>query len=247
MKIVAIIIKKELNCFFASASGYIIISVFLVVAALFLWLIPNRENMNGYNILDNGFASLDGIFVLAPWLFLFLCPAVTMRLFAEERQQGTLEMLLSRPVSKLSIVTGKALAAWILVIISLIGIIIWYISINLLAVPSGNVDSGAFWGSYIGLLFLSGIYISIGIFASVIAANQVTAFVLAAVLCFMLYIGFDFISSLFTNGTVEAYISMFGINSHYRSISRGVIDSRDLLYFITVSTLFLWSSKVFLK
>ncbi|MDR0828499.1 MAG: gliding motility-associated ABC transporter permease subunit GldF [Prevotellaceae bacterium] len=230
--------KKEFRSFFGTATGYIVILIFLVGAALFLWVFPNP-----YNVLDSGYAALDGLFALAPWLFLFLCPAITMRLFAEEKQQGTLELLLARPASKRSIMLGKSLAGWLLTIITLLPTLVWFMSINLLAEPAFNVDSGAFWGSFIGLLFLSAIYVSIGVFASSISDNQVVAFLLAAVLCFALYIGFDFIGSLFTNGTISQFVRNIGIDAHYKSISRGVIDSRDLLYFIIVSAIFLFLTK----
>jgi len=242
MKTIFTITKKELRSFFSSATGYIVLAIFLIGTALFLWVFPNQ-----YNVLDSGYAALDGLFALAPMLFLFLCPAITMRLFAEEKQQGTLEMLLSRPISKLSLVLGKALSGWLLVIIALLGTLVWYFSINLLAVPAGNVDSGAFWGSFIGLLLLSGVYVSIGVFASSIADNQVVAFMIAAVLCFTLFIGFNFVGALFTNGATSQFISSIGIDYHYKSISRGVIDSRDLLYFIVVSAIFLWLSKIVLE
>jgi len=241
MKTIFIIIKKELRSFFSSATGYIVLTIFFVGSALFLWVFPNR-----YNVLDSGYASLDGLFVIAPMLFLFLCPAITMRLFAEEKQQGTLEMLLSRPISNHSLVFGKAISGWLLVIIALTGILVWYFSIKMLAVPVGNVDSGAFWGSFIGLLLLSGVYVSVGVFASSISDNQVVAFMLAAVLCFVLFIGFNFIGALFSSGATNQFISSIGIDYHYKSISRGVIDSRDLLYFIFVSAIFLWLSKIVL-
>lgn len=242
MKTIFTITKKELRSFFSSATGYIVLAIFLIGSALFLWVFPNQ-----YNVLDSGYASLDGLFALAPMLFLFLCPAITMRLFAEEKQQGTLEMLLSRPVSKHSLVLGKAFAGWLLVIIALAGTLVWYFSIRMLAVPVGNVDSGAFWGSFIGLLLLSAVYVAVGVFASSISDNQVVAFMIAAVLCFALFIGFNFIGALFTNGATSQFITSLGIDYHYKSISRGVIDSRNLLYFIVVSTIFLWLSKIVLE
>ena len=242
MKTIFTITKKELRSFFSSATGYIVLAIFLIGSALFLWVFPNQ-----YNVLDSGYASLDGLFALAPMLFLFLCPAITMRLFAEEKQQGTLEMLLSRPVSKHSLVLGKAFAGWLLVIIALAGTLVWYFSIRMLAVPVGNVDSGAFWGSFIGLLLLSAVYVAVGVFASSISDNQVVAFMIAAVLCFALFIGFNFIGALFTNGATSQFITSLGIDYHYKSISRGVIDSRNLLYFIVVSTIFLWLSKIILE
>ncbi|MDR1544268.1 MAG: ABC transporter permease subunit [Prevotellaceae bacterium] len=242
MNIIFTLTKRELRSFFGSATGYIVISIFLIGTALFLWIFPNQ-----YNVLDSGYASLDGLFALAPMLFLFLCPAITMRLFAEERQQGTLELLLSRPASKLSITLGKAFAGWLLSAITLLPALIWFLSINFLSEPAFNVDSGAFWGSFIGLLFLSMIYISIGTFASAISGNQVVAFLAAAVGCFVLYIGFDFLGSLFTNGATSQFVRGIGIDSHYKSISRGVIDSRDLTYFLVVSAIFIFCTEKVLQ
>ena len=173
MKQILTIAKKEFRSFFGSILGYIVLAIFLLGGALFLWIFPNQ-----YNIIDSGYAALDGLFAITPYLFLFLCPAITMRSFAEERQQGTLELLLARPVSKRRIVVGKSLGSWAIVIVALLFVLVWYVSVSLLASPKGNVDSGAFWGSMLGLLFLSAIYIAIGIFSSSITGNQIFAFVL---------------------------------------------------------------------
>jgi ABC-2 type transport system permease protein len=242
MKITFSIIKKELRSFFGSATGYIVIAIFLVGTALSLWVFPNQ-----YNVLDSGYAALDGLFAFAPWLFLFLCPAITMRLLAEEKQQGTLELLLTRPASKRSIVLGKAAAGWLIVVIAQVLTLVWYVSLNLLSEPHGNIDSGAFWGSFLGLLFLSAIYVAIGIFCSSMANNQVVAFLTAAVMCFVMFIGFEFIGSLITNGTISQNIRSIGIDAHYKSISRGVVDSRDLLYFIVITVIFLFCTEIMLK
>jgi ABC-2 type transport system permease protein len=242
LKTVLSISKRELRSFFGSVTGYVVIAIFLVGTSLFLWVFPNN-----YNVLDSGYASLDGLFVLAPWLFLFLCPAITMRLFAEEKQQGTLELLLARPASKYAIVLGKALSGWFIVIITLLITLVWYSSIKFLAEPVGNVDTGAFWGSFTGLLLLSAVYIAIGVFASAISDNQVVAFLIAAVMCFVIFIGFDFLSSLTTDGSLSRTINLLGVDAHYKSISRGVIDSRDLLYFVAVSALFLFLTEFILK
>jgi ABC-2 type transport system permease protein len=173
------VFKKELRTFFSNATGYIVIGIFLLLTSLFLWVIPGE-----FNILDAGYANVDGLFYLAPWLFLFLCPAVTMRLFAEEKQTGTWELLITKPISKLQIATGKYLAGWLLVIIALLPTLLYYFSVSYLAEPMGNVDSGAFWGSFIGLIFLSGVYVAIGLFASSLSNNQIVSFVVAVVLSF---------------------------------------------------------------
>jgi len=228
------ILKKELRTFFSNATGYIVIGIFLIITGLLLWIIPGQ-----YNILDNGYANVDGLFFLAPWLFLFLCPAVTMRLFAEEKQIGTWELLTTRPLSKTSIVLGKFIAGWLLVSLALVPTIIYYITVAYLAEPMGNIDAGAFWGSYIGLYFLAAIYVAIGTFTSSISNNQIIAFVTALVLSFLLYYGFEVISSFFSSGKTIQFIDSLGIHAHYKSMSRGVIDSRDVVYFILVSYLFL--------
>ena len=229
-----VLLKKELHNFFNSATGYIVIGIFLLVTGLFLWVFPGS-----YNILESGYAQVDGLFALAPWLYLFLVPAVTMRMFAEEKHAGTIELLYTKPLSELQIVLGKYLAGVVLVMLSLIPTIIYYFSVYYLAEPLGNIDSGAFWGSFIGLFFLAVVYVSVGIFASSLTENQIVAFLLALVMCFVLFIGFDLVGSIFSSGKVQAAFSFFGINDHYESMSRGVIDLRDVVYFISAAAIFI--------
>ena len=228
------ILKKELRAFFSNATGYIVIGIFLILTSLFLWVIPGE-----YNVLDAGYANLDGFFYLAPWLFLFLCPAVTMRLFAEEKQTGTWELIITKPISKLHIVLGKFLAAWILVLIALLPTIIYYLTVIYLAEPVGNVDAGAFWGSFIGLIFLAAIYVAIGTFASSLSTNQIVSFVVAVVLSFFFFYGFEVLAGFFSSGKSIQLLDVLGIHSHYKSMSRGVIDSRDVIYFVLLSVGFL--------
>lgn len=228
------IFKKELRAFFSNATGYIVIGIFLILSGLFLWVIPGE-----YNILDSGYANVDGLFYLAPWLFLFLCPAVTMRLFAEEKQSGTWEFLTTKPISKLHITLGKYFAGWVLVTLALLPTLLYYFTVSHIAEPVGNIDSGAFWGSFIGLLFLAAIYVSIGLFSSSVSNNQIVSFVVAVVLSFFFYYGFEVITSFFTSGESIQIIENLGIHSHYKSMSRGVIDSRDVLYFLLVCTGFI--------
>lgn len=223
------ILKKELRVFFSNATGYIVIGIFLILTGLFLWVIPGE-----YNMLDSGYANVDGLFYLAPWLFLFLCPAVTMRLFAEEKQTGTWELLVTKPVSKLHITLGKYFAGWMLVTLALLPTLLYYFSVWYLAEPMGNVDSGAFWGSFIGLLFLAAVYVAIGTFSSSLSNNQIISFVVAVVLSFFFYYGFEVIASFFSSGQSIQVLETLGIHSHYKSMSRGVIDSRDVLYFVLV-------------
>ena len=228
------ILKKEFSSFFSNATGYIVIGIFLTLTGLFLWVIPGE-----YNVFDNGYANLDGLFYLAPWLFMFLCPAVTMRLFAEEKQTGTWELIITKPISKSQIVLGKYLAALLLVLTALLPTLIYYFSISNLAEPAGNVDSGAFWGSFIGLIFLAASYVAIGTFASSLSKNQIVSFVLAIVISFFFYYGFEVLTSFITSGQSIQILDTLGIHAHYKSMSRGVIDSRDLLYFIVLSSGFL--------
>ena len=236
------IFKKELRTFFSNATGYIVIGIFLILTGLFLWVIPGE-----YNILDAGYANVDGLFYLAPWLFLFLCPAVTMRLFAEEMQTGTWELLVTKPLSKMQIVLGKYFSGLALVTLALLPVLLYYFSVSYLAEPVGNVDSGAFWGSFIGLFFLAAIYVAIGTFSSSLSNNQIISFVVAVVLSFFFYYGFELLTGFFTSGQSIQFLDSLGIHAHYKSMSRGVIDSRDLLYFIIVSSTFLHATTWKLK
>jgi ABC-2 type transport system permease protein len=231
------ILKKELRTFFSNATGYVVIGIFLLLTGLFLWVIPGQ-----YNILDAGYANVDGLFYLAPWLFLFLCPAVTMRLFAEEKQTGTWELLITKPISKTQIVLGKFFAGWILVSLATLPTLIYYFSVAYLAEPIGNIDSGAFWGSFIGLFFLSAIYVSIGSLASSLSNNQIIAFVVAMTLSFFFYYGFELLASFFSAGAPIQLLERIGVHAHYKSMSRGVIDSRDVVYFSLITIGFLFAT-----
>lgn len=228
------ILKKELRSFFSSATAYIVIGIFLSVTSLLLWVFPGN-----FNILDTGYAHVEGLFFASPWLFLFLCPAISMRLFVEEKQTGTWELLITKPLTIWSLVLGKYFAAWILVLLALVPTIIYYVSVILLAEPIGNVDAGAFWGSFIGLVFLSGLYLSIGIFSSSISKNQIVAFVISIVISFFMFYGFELLSSFFSSGKWINFFDTIGINYHYKSMSRGVIDTRDVIYFLVSSMVFL--------
>ena len=225
---------KEFRYFFSNATGYIVIGLFLLITGLFLWVIPGE-----YNILDSGYAQLDGLFTLAPWLFMFLCPAVTMRMFAEERKERTWDLLKTHPISRSAIVFGKYLASWLLTTLALLPCCIYYISIRTLAEPQGNVDNGAFWGGFIGLVFLAGINCAIGICASALTKNQIAAFIIGITVCFIMFYGFDLLGSLFVHGKTVNFIQSIGFHEHYKSISKGVIDSRDVIYFLSVAAGFI--------
>lgn len=234
--------KKELFTFFSSLTGSLVIAVFLVLNGLFLWIIPGN-----FNILFGGYANLDGLFYMAPWLYLFLVPAITMRLFADEKKSGTIELLLTRPLSDWQIVTGKYLAGFSLVVLSLLPTLVYYYSVSQLAQPAGNVDAGAIWGSYIGLLMLAGAYVAMGIFTSAITDNQIVAFVLAALLAFAFYSGFEALASVPFFDSFEGLLINLGIDAHYQSLSRGVIDVRDVLYFLGLIVVFLGLSRLVLS
>lgn len=228
------ILKKELTQFFGSFTGYIVVIVFLVVSALFLWVLSS-----GYNIFDGGYASLNGYFNLAPWLFLFLIPAITMKLIAEEKKQRTLELQQTRPIGNLSIAFAKYLSTITLTALCILPTLLYFFTVYKLGSDTGGIDTGATWGSYIGLIFLASIYAGVGIFCSSLTDNQAIAFTSSIVLCFVIYMGFDFVAYMNISAYLKERIMVLGLNSHYKSISRGVVDSRDILYFIATSLLFI--------
>ncbi|MDR2927573.1 MAG: gliding motility-associated ABC transporter permease subunit GldF [Cytophagaceae bacterium] len=226
--------KKEVSAFFTSLAGYLIVGVFVLSTSLFLWIIPGN-----FNIPYGGYATLDPLFWLAPWLYLFLIPAVTMHLFAEEKRSGTLELLYTKPVTDWQIVNAKYLAGLTLAIISLLPTLIFFASVSYLAQPAGNVDFGATWGSYAGLALLAAVYTAVGVFTSSITGNQIIAFVLAVVICFTLYSGFGAIADMPAIRPIAGAVAALGIDFHYASVSRGVIDSRNAVYFASIIVLFL--------
>lgn len=236
------LLKKEIHSFFSSLIGYIAIIVFLLVISLFLWVLQTDSN-----ILENGYANIDPLFIMAPWVFLFLIPAITMRSFADEKKAGTIEMLLTKPLTDLQIILAKYFAGLLLVVFSLVPTLIYYYSVHKLGSPVGNIDTGGMWGSYIGLLFLGAAFVAIGVFASAITDNQVVSFILALFLCFFIYTGFDYLSSFALFGKVDNIILSLGINHHYISMSRGVIDTRDIIYFIGLIALFIVSTRTVLE
>lgn len=237
------LLKKEINGFLNSLIGYVVIVVFLTTIGLFLWVFPENQ----FSILDAGYANLDPLFIITPWVYMFLVPAVTMRLFSEERKSGTMELLLTKPLTELQIVLAKYLAGVILVLFSLIPTLVYFVVVWVLAVPAGNIDTGGMWGSYIGLFFLGAGFVSIGVFSSAISDNQVVAFIISLFLCFFMYIGFDSIARLMGSGSVATTMEQFGINSHYISMSRGVIDTRDVVYFLSLIAVFITFTRTVLE
>ena len=228
------IFNKEINAFFSSLIGYIVIGVFLLLMGLVMWVFPD------YSVLDNNYATMDTLFSMAPLIFLFLIPAVTMRTLAEEKQSGTIELLVTRPISDWQIVGGKFFASLALVAFSLLPTVLYYVTVYQLGAPKGNLDTGGIIGSYIGLLFLAGAFVAIGVFASSLTNNQIVAFVLATFLCFFVFLAFDALSRLpVFYGKTDDIVQSFGISYHYNSVSRGVLDSRDLLYFVSLIAVFI--------
>ncbi len=232
------VLKKEINSFFASPIGYLVIGLFLVVNGLFLWIFRGE-----YNILDSGFASLEPFFTLSPWIFLFLIPAITMKSFSEEIKQGTLELLLTKPLSIGEIVMGKYFGALSLVILALVPTLLYVVTLFYLGKPQGNLDMGVMIGSYAGLILLGGSYAAIGIFASILSPNQIVAFILSVFLCFISFFAFDALANLGTHNLGAFGIEDLGLREHYDSIGRGVIDTRDLLYFLSFILFFLAVTK----
>ena len=229
------ILKKEFNSFFASTIAYLVVGVFLLINGLFLWIFKSV-----FNILNAGFADLNAFFYLSPWLFLFLIPAITMKSFADEFNNGTIELLKTKPISSWQIVLGKFTAALLLVLTALVPTLIYVYTIYQLSNTPGNIDFGSTFGSYLGLLFLAATYISIGLFTSKLSKNQIVAFILGVLITFFLFFGFDAIANSFDT---DLSIKKIGIYEHYRSISRGVLDSRDIIYFISVTVFFLFFTK----
>lgn len=226
------LLLREIKSFFGSPIGYLVIAIFLLLNGLFLWV------FNGdFNILNSGFADLSPFFVLSPWIFIFLIPAVTMRSFSDEKKQGTIELLLTKPLSMWEIVNGKFFGALLLIVLALVPTIIYVFVISSLGNPVGNIDMGSTLGSYFGLLFLIAGYTAIGIFTSTLSDNQIVAFILSVFLCFIFYFGFEGVSGF--AGGLDNFVASLGMEYHFKSMSRGVLDTRDIIYFLSITLLFL--------
>ena len=230
------ILKKEFNSFFASTMAYLVMGVFLLINGLFLWVFKSD-----FNILNAGFSDVNSFFYLAPWFFLLLIPAITMKSFADEFNKGTIELLKTKPISNWQIVMGKFFASVLLVIVALIPTFTYIFTIYQLGNPVGNIDFGSIIGSYMGLFFLVTTYTAIGLFTSTLSKNQIVAFISGVLITFILFEGFDAISNLMGN---DLSLKQLGIKKHFKSISRGVIDTRDVLYFISVTVFFLDLTKI---
>jgi ABC-2 type transport system permease protein len=235
------ILRKEFNSYLNALIAYMVISLFLVAIGLYMWVFPESS------VLEYGFADMQTLFTMAPWIFLFLIPAITMRTFAEEKKSGTMELLLTRPLTDLQIILGKYVACVLLAILALLPTLLYYFTVYHLGNPTGNVDSAAVVGSYLGLIFLAAVFCAIGIFASSLTDNQIVSFILAVFLCFVIYSGFDSIASIDAWGSLSYFITQLGISHHYHSFSKGLIDSRDVLYFLSVIGFMLLSTKLVLQ
>jgi ABC-2 type transport system permease protein len=233
------IYRKEVVSFLSSITGYLVISVFLILLGLFMWVFPDTSVLN-YN-----YATLSQLFDLSPFIFLFLIPAITMRSFSEEFQVGTMELISTKPLTDSRIILGKYFAIITLVLIALIPTLFYVYSVYDLGAPKGNIDLGAVWGSYLGLMLLASSFSAIGLFASSLTSNQIIAFLLAVVMCFFLYLSFQYISKFpaFV-GTIDDLIQRLGMDYHYESLSKGLIDSRDVIYFLSIIGFFLIATQV---
>lgn len=226
---------KEIAAFFSSVTGYLVIGVFLVSVGLFMWVFSDTS------VVDYNYATMDQLFSIAPLVFLFLIPAITMRSFAEENMKGTIELLFTKPLTATDIILGKFFANVTLVVFALLPTIIYYFSVYRLGSPVGNLDSGAIFGSYIGLFFLGAAFVAIGMVASALTTNQIVAFILGAFMCFFFHWAFTYIARMPAfAANLDLFIQKLGINYHYTSISKGLIDSRDIVYFLSVITGFLF-------
>ena len=223
---------REIKSFFGSPIGYLVIAVFLLLNGLFLWVFDGD-----FNILNSGFADLSPFFKLAPWILIFLIPAVTMRSFSDENKQGTIELLFTKPLSIWEIVSGKFLGAFILIVLAILPTLVYVWVVSSLGKPIGSIDMGSTMGSYFGLLFLIAAYTAIGVFTSTLSDNQIVAFIIAVFFCFVFYFGFDGIASFFEDNS--RFVAGLGMDFHFKSMGRGVIDTRDVIYFLSATFLFL--------
>jgi ABC-2 type transport system permease protein len=236
------IFLKEIKGYFSSLVGYVVVIVLLLICGLFMWILPAT------NLLDFGFLSMDKFFAFAPWVLLFLIPAITMRMFPDELKSGTIEILLTKPVTEMQIILGKFFASLALVLIALLPTVIYVFSMRFLASEGHTLDTGGILGSYIGLFFLAASFCGIGIFASSLTSNQIVGFLSSLIGCLVLYFGFEAISKIPAfSGGLDYILSAIGLASHYNNISRGVVDTRDIIYFVTVVVLFILATQIVLK
>jgi ABC-2 type transport system permease protein len=228
------IFRKEINSFFSSLTAYIVMAVFLTTIGLLLWVFPNSS------VLNYGYADLGAFFNLTPYILVFLIPAITMRSFAEEFKNGTIELLLTKPLTDLGLVLGKFWANVVVVLLILLPTLVYYYTVYQLGNPVGNIDSGAVFGSYIGLVLLSAVFVAVGLWASSLTDNQIVAFVLGVFVCFLLYVGIGALSSLDIWGSASYLFSWLALDQQYADLGRGLIDSRNVIYLLSIAALFIW-------
>lgn len=234
------VLFKEFNSFLNSLIAYVVMGVFLTAMGLLVWVFPETS------VLNYGYADMDTLFSFGPYVFIFLVPAITMRSFAEEKKAGTMELLMTKPLSDWDILLGKFFASFLLVLFSLLPTVIYYFTIHQLGNPAGNIDTAGVIGSYIGLILLGCVFCAVGILASSVTPNQIVAFILAAFLCFLLFSGFESLSSLSLWSAYALQVKQLGLLYHYDALSKGLIDSRDVIYFISVIFLLLSGTKLIL-
>lgn len=234
------VLSKEFNSFLNSLIAYIVIGVFLTAIGLLMWVFPETS------VLEYGYADMETLFTLGPYVFIFLIPAITMRSFAEESKGGTLELLLTKPLSDWDIIVGKFLACFFLFLLSIIPTLIYYLSVYALGNPEGNIDTPGVMGSYTGLVLLGATFCAIGIFSSSVTHNQIVSFIVAAFLCYFLFAGFESLSLLNVWSEQSLFIKELGLRYHYEALSKGLIDSRNLVYFGSVITLMLLITRIIL-
>lgn len=218
---------KEINTFFNQLTGYLLLTAFLVALGLVVWVFPETS------VLEYGFADLEALFVYTPFIFVFLVPAITMRMIAEEKKSGTWELLVTSPLTNGQIIVAKYLASLALILLALLPTLIYYYSIVQLGDPVGNIDSAGFFGSFIGLIFIGAVFVAIGLFSSSLTDNQITAFVIGVFLGFVLYFGLSALASLQRND-MALFVEELSLSYHYQSMGRGVIDSSNLVYFLSL-------------
>jgi ABC-2 type transport system permease protein len=235
---------KEIKSFFGSLIGYVIIGVFLIANGIFLWVIPSSDNAN---IIDSGLATLEPLFAMAPWLYLLLIPAMTMRSMADEKMLGTLELIVTKPISDLQIILAKYFANLTILFLSLLPTIVYFFTVYNYGAQKGNIDSGATLGSYIGLFLLGAIFIAIGIFSSSVTKSQIISLIIAIILSIFCYMGFEYISELNFFGEYALLVDQMGISYHYYSVSQGQIDSRDVVYYLSAIVFFILLTKLVLS
>ncbi len=235
------ILMKELRAYFSSLIAYIVIIIFLAATGILTWIgIPSLAD----SVFDTGYSSLDSLFSVGIWVLLLLIPAITMGSFAEEKRTGTIELLLTRPITNFQLIGGKFLAIMLLVSFAILPTLVYYFTIYLLGSPVGNIDSAGTFGSYIGLVGLAGVFCSIGMFASSITNSQIVSFILALTLCFFISVGLGWVSDFFMWSPAGPILKLLGADEHYRVMSKGLLDSRDLLYFVSVVAIMLLATKL---